>query len=161
MSITENIDRIEQGKTSIISSIKSKGVNVPNDVLINEIAPYINEIQGGGGDIPVPQLDYDYICIENLENTDGTITFNKFLLNVEVSENDFNTINETFNGRFTYPIKANSKVWIKWNELSFEGGKGQNIVVDKQHNISGLLKNGNISNYIFAFYINIYLSTTT
>ena len=51
MGITENIDRIEQGKTSIISSIKSKGVNVPNDVLINEIAPYINEIKGGG-DVP-------------------------------------------------------------------------------------------------------------
>ena len=66
MSVTENIDRIEQGKTSIIGSIKSKGVNVPNDVLINEIAPYINEIQsgGGGGDTPsqpdIPELVQKY-----------------------------------------------------------------------------------------------------
>ena len=110
--------------------------------------------KGSGGSTPTPDIPtptYDYLVFENLEDTEGTITFNRFLLNVEVSEDDFKT-KTIYNGRFTYPIKAKSKVWIKWEELSFEGGEGQNITVDKQHKISGVLKNGNIPNaYSYMF----------
>ena len=43
MSIQSEIERISQAKTDIHSAIESKGVTVPDDTLISEMAPYIQQ----------------------------------------------------------------------------------------------------------------------
>lgn len=48
MSIQSEIERISQAKTDIHSSIESKGVTVPDDTLISEMAPYIQQIREAG-----------------------------------------------------------------------------------------------------------------
>ena len=48
MSIQSEIERISQAKTDIHSAIESKGVTVPDDTLISEMAPYIQQIREAG-----------------------------------------------------------------------------------------------------------------
>ena len=48
MSIQSEIERISQAKTDIHSAIESKGVTVPDDALISEMAPYIQQIREAG-----------------------------------------------------------------------------------------------------------------
>lgn len=48
MSIQGEIERISQAKTDIHSAIESKGVTVPDDTLISEMAPYIQQIREAG-----------------------------------------------------------------------------------------------------------------
>jgi len=49
MSIATELNRIIDAKADIIDSIEGKGVTVPSGKKINELAPYIDDISGGGG----------------------------------------------------------------------------------------------------------------
>ena len=54
MTITENINRIEQAKADIKEAIIAKGVEVSDDVRIDGYAEKIGEIkQGGGGQFAI------------------------------------------------------------------------------------------------------------
>lgn len=46
MSIQTEITRLENAKADIINAINNKGVNVPNNVLLNDVSNYILQIQG-------------------------------------------------------------------------------------------------------------------
>jgi len=172
MSVTENIDRIEQGKTSIISSIKSKGVNVPNNILINEIAPYINEIQGGsgGGDVPEGEIvpggphnpendafEEDFLWIENVDDKDGTITLNleqtPFIYYSYDDDTEFRKMVSTN----ILSIPAHSKIYLRWkggitvNKSSTDKGFIKNVNSNCNHNIGGELKNGGLKSKVYEY----------
>ena len=49
MSIASELNRIINAKGDIIHAIEGKGVTVPAGKKIDELAPYINDIKGGGG----------------------------------------------------------------------------------------------------------------
>jgi hypothetical protein len=49
MSIATELNRIIDAKADIIDAIEGKGVTVPSGKKIDELAPYIDDISGGGG----------------------------------------------------------------------------------------------------------------
>jgi len=143
MSVTENIDRIEQGKTSIISSIKSKGVNVPSGVLINEIAPYINEIQGGG--VPTDTDTYNRLNFTNISEGDGTLTIED---KVDISNMEYSIDSYTFSKveerLFNFP--KNSTIYLKWEGDCNLDKDSQSCFFSTNTDtmVSGILRNGDI-----------------
>ena len=64
MNITDNLIRIQTAKTDIINSLKNKGVDIPDNTLINEIPTIIDNAEIGGGDTPsqpeTPELVQKY-----------------------------------------------------------------------------------------------------
>lgn len=48
MSIADDLTRIQGAKADIKAAIESKGVSVPSSALLDEYAPYIEAIEGGG-----------------------------------------------------------------------------------------------------------------
>lgn len=54
MSVQTEIDRIKNAKTAISTAIASKGVNVPDGTKLDGMAPLINSIETGGGDVTPP-----------------------------------------------------------------------------------------------------------
>lgn len=146
MGIRENIERIEQGKTSIITTIKSKGVNVPNDVLINEIAPYINEIQGGGGgDVPSDTDTYNRLNFTNISGLDGTLTIED---KVDISNMEYSTDSYTFSKveERMFSLPKNATIYLKW-EGDFNLDKNSQspfFTTNIDTIVSGILRNGDI-----------------
>ena len=143
MSVTENIDRIEQGKTSIISSIKSKGVIVPNDVLINEIAPYIEDIEGGG--VPTDTDTYNRLNFTNISGMDGILTIED---KVDISNMEYSTDSYTFSKveerMFAFP--KNATIYLKWEGDCNLDKNSQSAFFTTNINtiVSGILRNGDI-----------------
>lgn len=82
MSIQSEIERISQAKTDIHSAIESKGVTVPDDTLISEMAPYIQQIREAGTVVTsVSNIEPDESGNVQLENLriycgDESITYN-------------------------------------------------------------------------------------
>ena len=82
MSIQSEIERISQAKTDIHSAIESKGVTVPDDTLISEMAPYIQQIREAGTVVTsVSYIEPDESGNAQLENLkiycgDESITYN-------------------------------------------------------------------------------------
>ena len=144
MSIIDNIERIEQGKTSIITTIKSKGVNIPNGVLINEIAPYINEIQSGGG-VPTDTDTYNRLNFTNISGIDGTLTIQD---KVDISNMEYSMDSYTFSKvkerEFNFP--KNATIYLKWEgdcNLN-KGGESNFFTTNIDTMVSGILRNGDI-----------------
>lgn len=49
MSVASELTRIQGAKADIKAAIEGKGVSVPSSALLDEYAPYIEAIEGGGG----------------------------------------------------------------------------------------------------------------
>ena len=59
MSVQTEIDRIKNAKTAISTAIASKGVNGPDGTKLDGMAPLINSIETGGGDVTPPTTPTD------------------------------------------------------------------------------------------------------
>ena len=59
MSVQTEIDRIKNAKTAISTAIASKGVNVPDGTKLDGMAPLINSVETGGGDVTPPTTPTD------------------------------------------------------------------------------------------------------
>ena len=70
MSIESKLARIQQAKSDIIQAIIDKGVDVPEDVKVEDLAELIAQIEVGPG----PSPSYDYVLLQNFteEHTIGT-----------------------------------------------------------------------------------------
>ena len=44
MSVSAQIDRLERAKAAIVAALVAKGVNVPTNITLDEIAPLINKL---------------------------------------------------------------------------------------------------------------------
>lgn len=44
MSVSSQIDRLEKAKTAIVAALVAKGVDVPDDITLDEIAPLIENL---------------------------------------------------------------------------------------------------------------------
>ena len=58
MSVQSEITRIEQAKSDIISAIEAKGVDVPSNASIDDLAALVSEISQGG--MPQKSINYYY-----------------------------------------------------------------------------------------------------
>lgn len=45
--VSNQLDRIEGGRDAIVSAVKDKGISIPTDAKIDEIAPYVSSIKTG------------------------------------------------------------------------------------------------------------------
>ena len=54
MSIQSQISRIESAKAAIVAALVAKGVDVPNNIRLDEIAPLISKLSHG-------DYAYDYV----------------------------------------------------------------------------------------------------
>lgn len=67
MSIATELDRIITGKENIKTSVYNKGVEIPNNTLINLYSEYIDGIPTGGINYPVYTSNLHYGCYNNLQ----------------------------------------------------------------------------------------------
>lgn len=44
MSVSTQIDRLENAKAAIVAALVKKGISVPSNIKLDEIAPYINKL---------------------------------------------------------------------------------------------------------------------
>lgn len=66
MSIRSQIDRINNAKSEIASAISSKGVTVPANASIDDMAEYIEQITGGSGEVSnADKVDGWHIAVIN------------------------------------------------------------------------------------------------
>ena len=147
MNIVDNLKRIKQGKENIITTLQSKGVNVPSGVLINEIAPYIDEIQGGGEvpDTPTDTDTYNRLNFTNISGKNGTLTIQD---KVDISNMEYSTDSYTFSKveerMFTFP--KNATIYLKWEgDCNLDkGGESNFFTTNIDTMVYGVLRNGDI-----------------
>ena len=76
MSIHSQITRLNKAKTDILTTLERKGVSVPNNILLDDVADLINQLSGSDKYL-TSELDSDLTNV-NLsvefdgETTDGT-----------------------------------------------------------------------------------------
>ena len=64
MSITSELNRLQQAKTDLATSITNKGVTVPAATTLDEYASLIDQIQQGGGSIDIlDEMKNVYVAI--------------------------------------------------------------------------------------------------
>lgn len=87
MSVADELTRIQGAKADLKTAIEAKGVTVPSSALLDEYAPYIEAIEGGGSQ----GFTRGYATFDNEESDVDTLCFNvqgepkAFILTVEFS----------------------------------------------------------------------------
>lgn len=93
MSIATELDRIIAGKENIKTSVYNKGVEIPENTLINLYSNYIDNIPTGGIDYPVYTCNLKYACFNNLQLIND---LNNAQILGCIEEEDQGIINTTF-----------------------------------------------------------------
>ena len=169
MNITENLQRIKQGKESIITALQNKGSDIKNDTLINEISNYVEklEIGGGGGDTPsvptelvpkydgatvfriaVPEDNYEFAI--NLCNDATKATYD-----VDWGDGSLESGLTTDEQHHTYSKKGiyDVNIYNLSKDITLGGGKNINEPNDNTVYVSFLFNNTNDDSWRGGYYL--------
>lgn len=124
MSISSEIQRLQQSKNDLKNSIQSKGVQIPSDEKINNYYQYINQIQTGikiGGFVHLSFETSSYNGIEAIVVfEDGTTQ--------EFSSSQNNRFNEQLPKKVIYIVSMGSDS----NQINIESGDAK-IMGELEH----------------------------
>ena len=141
MSVQTEIDRIKNAKTAISTAIASKGVNVPDGTKLDGMAPLINSIETGGGDVTPPTTPTDgktrvYIHLEHGRTSPRLGVCPKGTVTVDWGDG---TKPDTLTGASTTTVK-----WTPTHEYT---APGDYVIALTVEGTMGFYGNGNTNQY--------------
>jgi len=116
MSISSEIQRLQQAKADIYRALSRRGIHIPSDSTIDEYAPFIDPITSGETitylDNPQGYLSFKFV-------SDGTVKWQNVKGDIQYSKNGGSTWT-AFNGA-TINVTTGDEIWFKG---SLTGGCG-------------------------------------
>lgn len=118
MSIASQIQRLQNAKTSIKTSIENKGIEVPNNALIDTYSTYIDNISGG--------LEIQNGVKVNYKATSGIVPAGTFIkLNTLYNNSDVRTLVGEDTSTSYYQKYVNNLIHLTNNIYVFINGKDE------------------------------------